>query len=118
MEEIIEINLEKKEKPKEGFFKRIFKKEKKEIREIKEKPKRESWKVALIVLASIFLLILLIQFVWYNISFSKKDYSSQITNNVDTPVNVENNHTIFIFNNITNIINIPEDFIIKIQNST
>ena len=80
------------------------------------------------IFAGLVFLLLQISSIWFNVSFTKKDFNTNIpvNNNIDVPVNITNNYAntnqnnYTIVNNINNNITLimPEDFLIKLVNET
>ncbi len=107
---------------------------KKEIKNFNQNPNtkklgviamKKSTYIGIWIFAGLVLLILLTNVIWFNVAFTKKDFTPNITNNApEIPITNnynntnQNEHTIInnINNNLTLIM--PEDFLIKLVNET
>lgn len=91
---------------------------------VKREPPKKFWMFFSISMAIILLIIA--SFVWFNISFSKKDFAPKVTvepATVQVPVSVNNNYTIEnkVNNNGTYILQLPKelsDALVRVLNQT
>ena len=140
VDKIVNINLKQKTIPKKRKFKKLPKQEfpikrkrtseekKEAINNFNNNPTTKEFGVIAIKKSTYWILmifgILLITTliggtIWFNISFYGKDFAPNLINNIDTPdVNMTNNYEHITNIYINNSVEIPEELIIKIQNSS